>query len=633
MDNANTFSEEFLCTFPPTKSHHNIIKCLQSQRGNNWTPFQKELIIREITVEGKKYQVIADYLQVSISRIDKLMSAKRNGKIFCLETSRPRRLDDESINKLEQTITDRASSGQPLKKNSELKPLIIDMAVKTDIRRGGSGLNVTVSDSTIRNIIQESKITLEIGQTTTEARNREKHDLRNMVSMAAVNHAFAFEKSPYMIGNFDATQFVATEKNEEKLAVIKSNSDGPLTLTETQTLDQAIKWYMICNAAGIIGEDVFVVADPTMDEDDCVIHTVYGLSHSTMIGGKGYLCVARSRSGNLKFYRWYFSNVVIPFAKSCRLYLPEDMQQQSFYMIADGEETQIKPVECEDICQGLNNANIDFIKGPASCTDTIGNACDRSHVFKSAKKVAKNSKPYIAADYEDSSLEDVISKLFKDYHPNIHDSKRKVLSKGLVKLIRSLSIVVNHKIVAHGFERVGLYPLSVKKCLSNCSKDVLNTISPEELDNIEEKIPELAKYFLDSSEGQLREEVMDQYNIRRFDVNDRRTLDKDKRCQSHQRAVVLNSFGAIKRRKAWLESRKSKKRPSLSADLLPTDSLNNSTSKRSRAPNRDKQVILAEKALKRQRKIDRESRVAAKHGQDSRELHESEMEDCDELRI
>lgn len=160
-----------------------------------------------------------------------------------------------------------------------------------------------------------------------------------------------------MIGNFDATQFVATEKNEEKLAVIKSNSDGPLTLTETQTLDQAIKWYMICNAAGIIGEDVFVVADPTMDEDDCVIHTVYGLSHSTMIGGKGYLCVARSRSGNLKFYRWYFSNVVIPFAKSCRLYLPEDMQQQSFYMIADGEETQIEPVECEDICQGLNNAN------------------------------------------------------------------------------------------------------------------------------------------------------------------------------------------------------------------------------------------------------------------------------------
>lgn len=86
--------------------------------------------------------------------------------------------------------------------------------------------------------------------------------------------------------------------------------------------------------------------------------------------------------------------------KTSRLYVPEDEQEQSFYMTADGEEAQIEPVECEDVCEALDEANIVFVKGPASCTDTVGNACDRSHVFKSAKKMAKCSQPYIPADYE-----------------------------------------------------------------------------------------------------------------------------------------------------------------------------------------------------------------------------------------
>jgi hypothetical protein len=90
-----------------------------------------------------------------------------------------------------------------------------------------------------------------------------------------------------------------SDRNEEKLAVIKSGMNSPVTLNEKDSLDQAIKWFMICNAAGIIGEDVFLVVDPSMDENDCKFHTVTGLSHSTMIGSKGYICVAESRSGNL----------------------------------------------------------------------------------------------------------------------------------------------------------------------------------------------------------------------------------------------------------------------------------------------------------------------------------------------
>jgi hypothetical protein len=139
------------------------------------------------------------------------------------------------------------------------------------------------------------------------------------------------------------------------------------------------------------------------------------------------------------------------------------MLDQSFYMTADGEEAQIEPIECDDICKSLDNAKIAFVKGPASCSDTIGNACDRSNVFKSTMKVAKGSQPFIQADYDDASLENMVTTILKVHHHSIQDSKRRVLSKGLVILVRSLSIVVNHKIVAHGFERIGLYPLDSTK--------------------------------------------------------------------------------------------------------------------------------------------------------------------------
>lgn len=132
-----------------------------------------------------------------------------------------------------------------------------------------------------------------------------------------------------------------------------------------------------------------------------------------------------------------------------------------------------------------------------------------------------------------------------------------------------------------------------------------------QLTEIVNKIPELATYFLDTNEGQLTEEVMDQFIICRFQVDDRRTVDKDKRCQSHQRAVVLNSEGAIARRKQWLEARVAKQGSSSSNRSTPNDQAKDGGHKRRRAPNRSKEVIEAEKESKRQRKAEREARKAA----------------------
>jgi hypothetical protein len=116
------------------------------------------------------------------------------------------------------------------------------------------------------------------------------------------------------------------------------------------------------------------------------------------------------------------------------------------------------------------------------------------------------------------------------------------MCKGLVKIVRSLSSV----------------PLDTMKCLSNCAQDVLDSLGSEKLQEIAAKIPDLSKYFLDDSEGQLREEgIMDNYDNPRFETGDSRIADKDNRTQCQQRVVVLNSKGARKRRRDWIEKKNS----------------------------------------------------------------------------
>jgi hypothetical protein len=54
-------------------------------------------------------------------------------------------------------------------------------------------------------------------------------------------------------------------------------------------------------------------------------------------------------------------------------------------MVADGEQLQLQPYDDEEIMTMLEEYRIELGKGPASCTNTIGNACDRSHLLKAAK--------------------------------------------------------------------------------------------------------------------------------------------------------------------------------------------------------------------------------------------------------
>jgi len=497
-------------------------------------------------------------LNVHYRKIEKIVARRKLGRTSSDTGGRPMRIDSIGEDRISSTLIIARNERNPLTL-SETNQLIENEVILSDQRRGESGLTSSVHHQTMGRIFKRIKATAENGQTMTNARHKEMKDIRNMVSMAVMNEAYAKFKAPQMIGNFDATQFIMSGSNEEMLVTVKkeqSNGDEclPLTTVEESKLSQAVKWVMLCNANGNLGDDVFLISDPNMNEEDFDCHSIIGLSHNTDPASVGWLCFSKSRAGNLKFLTWYQITIVVCFVNKCRLLLQGSLEDESitdrFYLVADGEDAQIKPLEFDHVASILEENKIDLGKGPASCTNTVGNACDRSNLFKGAKKVLKNITSTSKSDFEDNILESKIYAVISLFHPNIPSQKRHFISKGIVKVVKSLAKVVNFQIVTHGFNRIGVYPLCAKKCLSNCDPGVLKQFNANDVSDIITKIPALAELFLnESSGGQVTETQMDDAGIPTIVTDERRSATKDHRTQNQQRAVILSNPASRKRRK------------------------------------------------------------------------------------
>jgi hypothetical protein len=300
----STFSDNFLSAFPSKLVHHNEPQSVEVYHGKMMTPHQKQVIIEEVKSERTSQVIIANYLGVQPQRLWNLMSTEKQGKSFREEANRPSRIDDVGRSNLVSKIIAGNDNKKPYTK-SETYQLVKNEVAESDKRIGGknsNGLTSTVSYNTTRKILEEIDATFEKGQTTTKARYRESQEIRNMVTLAAMNEAFAAGKPPHLIGNFDATQFVVSDKNGELLVTIKKkcSEDEPVTLVEDAILDQAIKWMFLCTANGHLGDDVFLISDSTMDAEEFQKVQIRGLTHNSRPADIGWLCFCKTRYGDLQ---------------------------------------------------------------------------------------------------------------------------------------------------------------------------------------------------------------------------------------------------------------------------------------------------------------------------------------------
>jgi len=232
---------------------------------------------------------------------------------------------------------------------------------------------------TVYNYSKKLKITKEKGQKTTNARRDASLDVRNFLSMAVMNAVETENLSHHCIGNLDATQFILKYTDQQKLISIdKLNIHSPTTRTEESIFDLLVKQFFFVNAAGFSSPPLFLISCESLGENEMVIVEVSGLSFSFDGKTNGLIVFCNSRIGNKSFFEWMFSCFVIQNVKNFK---SRQSNSKNFYLVLDGEATQIQSLDNENIRKLLSENDIDIGKGPASCSGCCGNALDCGNLY------------------------------------------------------------------------------------------------------------------------------------------------------------------------------------------------------------------------------------------------------------
>ncbi len=528
--------------------------------GSPLTSSQKKLICDEIDLGKVSMGVIASFIGHSKESIRRMRRRLREGLSSHNQAGRPPLLDQEREAKLRDVLNSKQEE-----KNSatvrEAMGMVNRLARETEKARGKSPLSRHIADhKTIGKVLQSISAVKRKGQTTSNARAKASMDLRNFITMAAMNVAFSEGLSWHCIANMDATLLLLRFDSTESLIVFPC--DDPPTRVETCVNDIFIKQMFLTSASGRLAPPLFIMADESLSAEDFKVHSIPGLSFSLECTASiGYILVCKNRHGNPAAQRWIFTEYMVKFAKDQRLLA--NQPNSEFYLVMDGEAIQSTTLDDEDVMKSVNAAHISIGKGPASCSGVCGNALDVGNAFKGIKTRLRHAPPLNEGRLADSELTDRISKIFLEFHGSLTSDKRKKLSAAIPRLLHHEMKTLNYETLMGGFERIGMIPSGesdwtpLDVTLSCCPKK--NSLSPQDYLKIVHSFPSLVEIM--KSEGQITESQMDRCGILRENVNGPSKVEKDALVQHRQRAVLLTLEASIRRRREYIAKRPKVKSP------------------------------------------------------------------------
>ena len=393
---------------------------------------------------------------------------------------RPKLISDEAmINVKKKIIDEQLSQNSQKNKRKFVIEKLGEAVAETQKQRGLEVDGKPPSRSQIKVIFQQENFGKRKVQYKTQARIFAESDPRNAYSFAAMNHAFIEDKSPHMTFNWDATQVVIGEDGNMEVVFIKHDMDNykvgamPLTAESTGTLGMAIKYLHFHNAAGNAAPPVYIIADPSLGEDEFVWEEIPNFGNTADVGTVGYIVACKTRNCNAAFYRWYGTTIVEPFVQKCRT-INEcknlDGTPERAFVTCDGEASQISVFQEEQMLALFVEALIDFGKSPASCSATCQSS-DASVFFKALKAKLKSvSKEMAANGALEKRLKDFIEKKLINADGSPHfSSERKTQTVGSL-LIFSYTVkeTLRGELIRDGYREIGQYPLNFRKTMGKC---------------------------------------------------------------------------------------------------------------------------------------------------------------------
>jgi hypothetical protein len=182
-----------------------------------------------------------------------------------------------------------------------------------------------------------------------------------------------------------------------------------------------VKFTVLGNGEGILGDLVCYVAIPNLGEEDFLACWVPGLCHTNNLGGGGWMLFMKKRTGNLKSHRWLHTQYLVPtIAKGDAMYTHPSFVGLKAALQIDGEAPILQVAMEPDVQKAYHDADITGTKGPPNCTGR-DQLMDVAPIFMNTHSgVAKVSKE--CTDVSNGILKnglEVAFKLLKDNYPKL----------------------------------------------------------------------------------------------------------------------------------------------------------------------------------------------------------------------
>ena len=500
-----------------------------------------------VVFEMMSTREVADMYNLNIRRVQRYAEAYRNNTFLKSVEGRPRSVDEDGYERVKR----KAAENDHCMKTPELRKMIHDEAmISAEIR----GIPITErkypSRSTLWRIEQKVAAKSGVAEETTNARAQATRDVRNAVSFAAMNALMVPLIPPQLIANIDATQFTVGNSSKGKVVVKYFQDENGKRPKSLKTLpDEAhglvayfIKYYLLMFADGTQGTPVFVVANDNLKPLDFDVHEVLGLGIGTDFGSKAFVVFCKTRCCNVPFYRWLNDEVIIPCIqkkKECFAFEPD---APTWFQL-DGEPVQIAMYNEEAVTTALDEKGIVVGKPPASTTE-ITQPCDNGNCFKGPKTRLKyvNAKDIADNDYMKKKLLDVV----KDHQERMkilfNSAHKKLFAEGMLRVHYALQNSMRQYMIKESFERCGVFPLNVRKILSNCKEP----IGDRDLFHIENELPSLVDKL--GRNGELFDSDFDDSGIANNIGSE-----KDQYVIHRRRSVILTNKLLIRRELAKKE--------------------------------------------------------------------------------
>lgn len=261
-------------------------------------------------------------------------------------------------------------------------------------------LTTVVSARYVKDMLPQCNIIAASAQIKNQKRFAAEHDVLNALSMCALSDwVRAHIPNKALVVNMDATTFAhetITSNQKLRVAMPKEmkkqyqkqkkpvNTFGNLSSgSDTGVFAKA---HVLFSYGGFYGPHVFGLAHKSLQAGQQNTYRVVGLG--SRADDVGYVHVAMNRHSSEDFYRWYFTDIVIPFLQRIRRDV-NDFQSPAL-LLFDGEAAQCSSALCPETRKALLEAKI-IIAKRAPNTTAITQELDVSKVFSSAHRFAAST--------------------------------------------------------------------------------------------------------------------------------------------------------------------------------------------------------------------------------------------------